>query len=609
MRLGAAAAVASAAAVVLGVMVTAIAGQSLRDATRSNATGTASIRGLVVSAGPQPTAIGGAIVTIRAAELAHDVSVITDDDGRFAVTGLPAGRFSIGASKAAFLPGAFGARRPGRPGTPVSITAGQQAGDITLTLTHGAALSGTVRDATGQPGFQTLVTVLKADATPAAPAVLADDRGRYRVFGLPPGDYVIAAAVRSLNPGDLNVRPAAEVDAIFAALQAGAGRPGGVPLPTTGPPNTASATPNQAVTFAPMFYPGTASFGQAARVSVAAGEDLEGLDLPLALTPVSTVSGTVASPSGRVPSEIQLEFRSTAPSVSVSVSVAGTSGTRVEADGTFRRGGISPGDYTITARTPAGAGPVLWASASVTINGRDLEGISLLLRPGLTFAGRVAFDATSIAPPRDLSQLQVRLAGPGVDLSVPAGPQRASAPPPGAPVAPPGTIRADGTFEIKGVLPAIYQVACAPPGGGWWLRSVIARGRDLLDLPIDLGTGDDVTDAVVTFSDRHSELSGSLQTADGRPSPDVLVVVLPADHALWRPAARRIRSARPASDGHFAFKDLPSGDYLLAAVTDLEPGDLDDPAFLASLAPSGVRVAIADGGRVTQNLRVARGTG
>src|SRR5262245_50506187 len=95
--------------------------QGLRDPVRPNPPGTGVIAGRVESAGIAPRPIGGAVVTIKSAELARDISVVTDDAGRFAVPKLPAGRYSIAATKAAYLPGAFGARRPGRAGTVLSL--------------------------------------------------------------------------------------------------------------------------------------------------------------------------------------------------------------------------------------------------------------------------------------------------------------------------------------------------------------------------------------------------------------------------------------------------------------------------------------------------------
>jgi hypothetical protein len=131
--------------------------------------------------------------------------------------------------------------------------------------------------------------------------------------------------------------------------------------------------------------------------------------------------------------------------------------------------------------------------------------------------------------------------------------------------------------------------------------------RDLLDFPLEITTNStDVSDVVLTFSDRHSELSGTLETAGGQPASEYTIVVYAADRALWRPGARRVRSVRPANDGRFVLADLPAGDYLIAALTDVAPDDWRDPAFLEALGPASVKITIADGAKVTQSLRMTR---
>jgi hypothetical protein len=78
---------------------------------------------------------------------------------------------------------------------------------------------------------------------------------------------------------------------------------------------------------------------------------------------------------------------------------------------------------------------------------------------------------------------------------------------------------------------------------------------------------------------------------------------VPVDRELWRAGARRIVSSRPQSDGRFTF-DVPPGDYALAAVTDFDPLDLTDPAWLEQIVGAGVKVTVAEGARTRQDLRI-----
>ena len=72
----------------------------------------------------------------------------------------------------------------------------------------------------------------------------------------------------------------------------------------------------------------------------------------------------------------------------------------------------------------------------------------------------------------------------------------------------------------------------------------------------------------------------------------------------WTPGSRRVRMTRPATDGAFSVKGLPAGEYFLAALTDLEAGEWNDPALLEQLVGSAVKVTLRDGETTTQNIRI-----
>jgi hypothetical protein len=108
---------------------------------------------------------------------------------------------------------------------------------------------------------------------------------------------------------------------------------------------------------------------------------------------------------------------------------------------------------------------------------------------------------------------------------------------------------------------------------------------------------------VLTFSDRHTVLSGTLTAAGGVPAPEYSVIVFPTDPAL-RSSPRRVVSTRPATDGRFEFKDLPAGAYLLAALTDVEPNEWQKPEFLRDLAGASVAVAVSGDRNQVQDVRL-----
>ena len=118
-----------------------------------------------------------------------------------------------------------------------------------------------------------------------------------------------------------------------------------------------------------------------------------------------------------------------------------------------------------------------------------------------------------------------------------------------------------------------------------------------------------ITDAVITITDRQQQLSGTLQDASGRAATDYTMILFPADRAYWLPDSRRIITARPGTDGRFAFLALqgpPAGEYMIAAVTDLRPSEQFDPDFLAALLPQAFKVTLGPGETKTQDVRLVK---
>lgn len=127
-----------------------------------------------------------------------------------------------------------------------------------------------------------------------------------------------------------------------------------------------------------------------------------------------------------------------------------------------------------------------------------------------------------------------------------------------------------------------------------------------MDVPLEVRSGDDLAGLVVRLTDRTTWLLGTLLDASGRLTSDFTVVVFPLDAAYWLPQARRIQATRPSTDGHYGFRGLPPGDYRVAVVPDVEPGQWYDPNWLRQVLPSAVPITLGDGERHLQDLRVGR---
>ena len=609
----------------LPVLVATVLAQQ-RD-TRGAPSGAGQISGVVVSAGATPQPVRRAIVTI-AGDLTESRSVVTDDAGRFVFGRLPAGRFTISAKKAAWLPGQFGAAKPGRAGSAVVLNDGEKR-DISIALHRGAVISGTLRDETGAPlpGVNVVAIDLRVlAANPAASVpdgVMTDDRGMYRIFGLPPSEYVVVAAPAPSGSGETGARPAAELDALFATLTDRQSRP---PASQPSLPRARSA-----VGYSPVFYPGTPMYSDAARVRVAAGDEKSGISFTVTHVPVASVEGVVTGETPNLAATILFVIPD-GPRLSSFPGTLGITSVPPNARGEFRYGNLPPGRYRIVARARKGppdpsapaappaatglrggsppsnvnveaVGDMLYGVADIDVRGQDIAGVTIPMQLGGFLSGKLVFDAAQSAHPDDVTQIRV-----GVQLVAGGGVSQQGSTRVGGAInaIPPVNVKSDGTFLITGIGPATYFVTCqipAPLSNVWKLRSAIVDGRDLLDSNLE-GPAVALRNVVVTLSDKRTEIAGMLQSASGQPISDYYVVAFSADRANWRQGSRRNASARPATNGRFVLTDLPAGDYLLAALTDLDPLEWQTAEFLEQVSAAGVKVTLGEGEKKVQDLRV-----
>jgi uncharacterized protein (DUF2141 family) len=587
--------------------------------------GAAEISGVVWSNETPRQPVRRAIVSISGTALPDIRSVITDDSGRFSIGRLPAGTFTVTARKAAYLEARYGAEKPGRPGSPIVLAAGQNR-TIDVTLFRGGVIAGTLRTPAGAPLAG--VTVAAADIRGPWPNALfdgrvstTDDRGAYRIYGLMPGEYVVLAAPKYSGIDQLETMSVGDMEAILGDLRRrliqGAGPP---PAP---------------VAFAPIYFPGTAHYNDAARIRLSAGEERDGVDFEVNYVHVATIEGRIA---GEIPKLDSAQLGIVLPGPPVSA-LSGTMGLIVKPPndrGEFSIGNVPPGQYRIIARgrrgpaDPSGTstpparsgggsaggtsaaarpspsapytGDQLFAVVDVDIRGQDVKGLLLTLQPGGTLGGKLGFDG-SAAIPNNIGVIRVGLNQTTTGRTAFSG---------GAvfgraltnlePVNP----APDGTFRIMGIGPASYVLNVMLPielRQTWRLRSAIVDGRDLLDESIE-GPAVRLDGVTVTLPDRRTGLSGTLHSASGQPVAEYFIIVFSQDRRYWRADARRSQSTRPDTNGRFEFIDLPYGEYFLAALTDLDANEWQDPAFLDQAVQGAIKVSLAEGRTTVQDVRI-----
>ncbi len=488
-------------------------------------------------------------------------SVVTSADGRFDFQQLATGRYWIAASRPGWPRVAYGQRRPGRSGRPIDVADSQVIDDLKVNLVRGGVLTGTIFGADGEPaayvnvaafryayvdGVRQLQLVSGADSSFRS----TDDRGMYRVSGLDAGEYFIC----------LRVPRTAE-----------AGAPSTL--------NSPSHTGDSAFGGDMVFYPGTSTFVDAQSVKLSSGEERTGLDVRLSSNAVTTISGTVTAPDGKTSDAILILDIEGNPNIS---------GLRADAkaDGRFLFPSVPSGSYTLTADAYFSAGAM--APMHVSVADKPIANLQLQLQPFHAMTGRVAWQDGS----RPVGAARIAL------RDTRTGNYRMSDS---------RDIAADDTFRIADLFPGHYYVGVTlPPSSDWSVKSVTIAGRDTTDVPFDYDGSGDVSDVVIELTNRSSELKGSVFDADAHPAIDYTVVAFSEDPHLWNPFSRRIQASQSSQDGRFILRGLPPGDYLLAAVEDIEPGAWIEPTFLEALRANATHVHISEGEHKTQDLHIGR---
>jgi hypothetical protein len=482
------------------------------------------------------------------------IAAITDGDGAFSFTELPAGRYHVQASKPRYIDAMLGARRPSSPGRPLDLADGQKIENVTLSLAPAGAISGRVVDELGEPVAGARVSAMRVMTRKGTPQLApqgnsdeTDDIGAYRLHGLPPGSYVVSAQDSSMRIG-------------FTV--AATGGPG----------------------FAPTFFPNTPIAADAQAIEVVAGGEAVA-DISLVVARLTTVSGSVVNAAGAPATGGYVSAFQSSDAMGFGGPNAGGG---IKPDGSFTLPGLAPGEYIVQARPTFDAiGPFPstqsverhTVSASITVTGDPVAPLRLVLPDPIRLPVTARFDDATAKLPEQ--------------VSVSAYSKRSR----------------DGSSAMRGpdgrltldVAPGTWRIsafAAAP----WRLERMTYRGEE-----IEPGDDLEITDEPggrleVLFTTKSGVVIGSAKEAGGKPATEYVVFLLAAEGDLASAAGYgRFSMARPDQGGRFKAEHVRPGAYVAVAVEDPDIESFD-PDVLERLRKVGTPLRVRQGETATLDL-------
>ncbi len=473
-------------------------------------------------------------------------AAVSDSEGHFAFDNLAPGRYRVTASRNGYV-----SRGPlsGAGLNLITLSSGQQSSDMVVRLTPSAVLAGRVTTDGDEPAPNVSVEAMKYTyqnqrrQLTEIRSSTTDDRGEYRIWGLPPGKYYI----RATHPRGQTAGPGGLV-------------------------------------FVPIFYPGVTDPSRTQPVDLHPGDEATGIDLNFVSMHSVRVSGRVLNANSQPEKSAQVSLIGGSGSSTFTVGQASS-----DAKGTFEIRGVPPGSYTLIAEQYGNgdSDKVMRGRAPLEVGETNISDAEVATSPGSSVSGHVRVEGKN---PADLSKLSVVL-DPLDDLaSLGFAPDVSNV-----------HLLPDGTFQFHDVPEGTYRINVIPLPNGYYLKPG-AEG-DAVESGVKVGRNRSAA-VELTLSAGAGRVTGTV-TKDDQAFSGATVVLVPDPPRRAEP--RLYRQAITDAGGRFNIQDITPGNYKLFAWEEIDRGMYFDPDFLQSYEDSGKAVSVEEGATLNVELELIPG--
>jgi hypothetical protein len=495
-------------------------------------------------------------------------TVMSDRDGRFTFPEVKPGRYTVRAIRDGYFGKPVAGVYPPTSAINIAVVAGETQ-QVPLAMVQGAIIAGRVYDGTGAAvsnmtvqaysvGYQNGFSLLQTTVTKTT-----DDRGEYRLFWLPPGDYYVGATTRAAQP--------------FAG-----GQPG-----------------------ARTFYPNVTRLNEAQPIAIRGGEDLRGWDIALRPSALFKISGRITSSVVAPPSDtgsplvmafLHLTDRDLGtPNDSAAANQAGRISLTPNT-GAFEITNVPPGSYELLGRVAdpsvgAGLAAFSWGRILVDVEDRDISGVSIAISPSPALKGTVRVAGVGNLPPN----LRIALNPMGGSSRVALYQLVATR---GTPVA------ADGSFAVASVPPGQFRVAALPGlPPDFYIADVRQNSASVFDSGFTIGSREPEPIEIL-IAPGAGVVEGVVADGPSKVVPGAVVALIPEAHRLQNRALYASMTAD--ASGRFTFRGVAPGDYQVFAWESTPANAYQSASFLKKYEGLGRAVRVAPRATVSAEVPIVK---
>jgi hypothetical protein len=482
----------------------------------------------------------------------------TDDQGHFLLRKIVPGTYSLAAQCDQYLATATFLRSGLRMPQSFSIAAGDQINDVSFRLRPWAVMAGKVRFDDAELAVGARVELFRAARQRGrrtyqlAGGTITDDRGEYRVFGLQPGEYFLAASYdRSLTPG-FQEQPRTDAQ--------------GRELPPLG--------------YAMTFFPATSVLSEAVPIRLEYGVERTGMDLTLRLERKVKITGTVTSAATGLKVSNGALMLARADDGN-RASIPTNAKFSFDSKGTFQIPNVTPGSYLLRAEMTEG-GKSLSGQSLILVTNENADNVELIASTPQPWRGVIRVQGDTPFPSGKLPRVVLEPRSENRPL-VQANVQTGNAAARGADGSLTGLdldclVMTDDVYDVfVDNLPDDFYVS-GIRAANFDVRASGLAGNQVLGGPFEIfldARGGQVLGRV--FGPDKDVWSGA----------NLMLLPDPPDGRL-----QEYRSVAADQYGQFQFRGVAPGNYTLIAWLDEAPCDVYDPGALNTCRATGMSVSV-----------------